>query len=165
MFSRLALQFIRKDVVSSVSSRFFQSGPFRPTYLPPHSEAYITAQIQILKERGIVAQKVALKKGTDLVGLNTNFVDELAHDAAPLYEKEALSKLSATEKKKFIEMDRKYDARVASFVVRQDIECAAIQTESGSHVYFVHASMTDLGKMKNVSVALDLTEIPSLCRS
>lgn len=157
---------LTKEILPCASLRFFQTSPIRFSDFPPHSKKYVEDQLQELIKRETPAQRVHLKKGKKLVGLNIFFTRETVHGGAPLYDRDTLPKLSAKELERFLYMDANYVVRVLDFEVHEDIECAATKTESGDFVYYVHMAKlaADANTMQRVSDALKPSSTSSLTK-
>ena len=124
----------------------------------PHTKAYVDDQIKALIDKNLPAIRIDLPKDTELVGLNVNCVDDLIHEAPPLYRKSDVGKLTFAEINKFRQMTEDYNAQLRHFKVDSNIECASTVTDSGCPVFFVHDIMTSMGHVIDVSEALNFSQ-------
>ena len=118
--------------------RFFKSLTTTIERPLPYSKEFVEKQLQVLKEKQIIAEKVSLKKGTKFLGLNTHFEVDLVLDSSPVYHAQELKFFSEVEKSNWRNMSEHYMARVVDYEVTDDVECAATKSKSGYTAYYLH---------------------------
>lgn len=137
-----------KNALIGRQNLFFNNNKRMKSTLLPHSSDYLHAQCKALAKKNIPAKITALNKNTVLTGLDTYYEDELIEDAPPLFLKE--TKLSNQEISHFLQQGKTLFARIAEFVVKEDIPCVEGTTETGLSVYYVHRKKINLQKLSSI---------------
>jgi hypothetical protein len=149
MFSRVITRVVGSMTKGNVG-RFFTRGLVNDATLKPHSSEHLAQQLEELQARNLQGEKITLKAGEKLQGLDTHFNKNMIGKSPPLYKPEDLQRLSPNEKQHFKLMSDKYLARIVDYVLREDTPCIkTVPHPEDPPVYYVHHDKTIMGKKLN----------------